>query len=228
MENKEISYKFQGEGLNTEEKSWGKKRFAEYRSAYPHLNKLGSLHLLEELVWKESIQERFKKQIGQLGEEAKKKAKKNNEVVDFDKIETIPPYLQKSIDDGLTSIVYLKTKLGMFEDQKTTDEFEKIQQLKIKAAEYRREHPLSFKTTCPHCAKAFYLKRKTEHFEEFKSPFAEDKVLNNKPLFTLYKIGKLTKEEVAKVLGVFPDYLDWLDKKIYGNEVKQNPATSES
>ena len=212
-EKKDIVYVFQGEGLNDDEKKWGRQRFKEYRISYPHLNKLANLHILEELVWKETIQERFKKQIGHLGI-----TKEKNGITE---IVSIPKPLQESINDGLTQIIDIKNKLGMFEDQKVTDEFEKIQLLKEKAAEYRRQHPLSFRTTCPHCAKHFYLKRRTENFESFKSPFADDNVINNRPLFNLYKTGKLTKEEVADVLGVSPDYVDWLDEKIYNNVLKK-------
>lgn len=216
MENKEIVYVFQGVGLTDDEKKWGKQRFRDYRSSYPHLNKLGNLHLLEELVWKEVMQERFKIQIGKLGED---KNKKNTDGTNT--LEPIPHHLQESLDSGLQSIIELKTKLGMFEDQKTTDAFKDFLALKEKAAEYRKTHPLSFKCTCPYCAKVFYLKRRTEHFKEFKSPFAEDKVLNNRPLFAIYKEGRLTKEDMAAVLGVSPDYVAWLDEKIFGN-VKKN------
>ena len=213
--------KFVGEGLLTGEKRWGSTRFKDYLASYPHLTKLGNLQLLEELVWKEVIQERFKKQIGALGLE---KTGKDGTVT----IESIPKNIQEAADEGLRFITELKTKLGMFEDQKMSDAFKEFMALKAKASEYRKLHPLSFKCTCPFCAKIFYLKRRTEHFEEFKSPFAEDKVLNNKPLFELYKSGKLTREEVAGVLGVSPDYLDWLDEKIYGNPKKQaDKPTSE-
>lgn len=207
-----ITYSFTGEGLTADEKKWGTKRFKDYRSSYSNLNKLGNLQLLEELVWKEAIQERFKKQIGILGEESSKTG--------VNTITPIPKHLQESVNDGLTSIIELKTKLGMFEDQKVLDAFKEFQMMKEKAAEYRKTHPLSFKTTCPFCARNFYLKRRTEHFKEFTSPFAEDKVLNNRPLFALYKSGKLTKEDVAAVLGTSPDYVDWLDEKVYGNVKK--------
>jgi hypothetical protein len=208
----ENQYKFIGEGLSVSEKRWGCSRFQDYLNSFAHLNKLGNIQLLEELVWKEVIQERYKKQIGALG----KVIGKNTD--GSDKIEPVNKQLQEAADESLRFITELKTKLGMFEDQKTTDAFKEFLLLRVKAAEYRKAHPLSFKTTCPFCARAFYLKRRTEHFEEFKSPFAEDKVVNNKPLFKLYKDGKLTKEDVRDVLGVSLDYVDWLDENVYGNK----------
>lgn len=222
MERKDnFSYKFTGEGLDPDEKKWGQKRFNDYRANYPHLNKLSNLQLLEELVWKETIQERFKRQVGDVGKKQADLAKDKGQ----SEIPQIPTYLQDSLSEGLTSIIELKTKLGMFEDQKTLDAFKDFQDMKTKAAEYRKTHPLSFKTTCPFCARQYYLKRRTDKYEEFTSPFVEDKVLNNRPLFKLYKDGKITKEEVAAVLGVSPDYVDWLDEKVYGNVKKATTVT---
>lgn len=216
----EIRYQFAGNGLTNEEKVWGQKRFNEYRESYPHLNKRATLQMVEEVVWMECLQEKYKKQIGDRDkiyqENLAKGVTSNNE---------IPKYLQESIADGMRQITELKTKLGLFEDQKMTDAFKDFQLMKDKAAEYRRTHPLVFKTTCPFCARAYALKRRTEHFEEFISPFLEEKILNNKPLFALYKSGKLTKEDVAAVLGTSPKYVDWLDEKVYGNKVKKAEAT---
>jgi hypothetical protein len=224
---KEIEYSFSGEGLTTLEKRWGGFRFKDYRKSYPHLNKLGNLQLLEELVWAEAIQERFKKQVGELeGDTSRGKADGSN--AEKRKSEPISSKLLEAIDNGLTQIILLKTKLGMFEDQKQTDEFKRMQELEEKAAEYRRQHPLSYKITCPRCAGICYLKRKTEGYEEFISPFyADDKVLKNDELHSDYKKGIFTKERYASYLGVSPDYIDWLDEKIYHNVKKDISATPE-
>lgn len=198
---------FEGTGLSDSEKAWGVTRFAEYRKAFPHLNKQGNLYLLEELVWRECIQERFKIQVGEL---------KKNAVT---AMAPLSKDLTTSINDGLSQITEMKTKLGMFEEQKTLDSFKYIQETKEKFAAYRLAHPLVFKCTCPKCAFSFGIKRRMEHFEEFVSPFLESKILNNDPLFKLYKQGKITKDDVANVLGVSPKYVDWLDKKVYGNVI---------
>lgn len=200
---------FIGSGLEPDEVAQGRIRFEGYKTSYPQLNKQSNKQLLEELVWLECLQERFKKQVGIVTQP--KKAPDGTT-----KVESVPGHLQKSIADNLTQIVDIKTKLGLFEDQKTLDAFRDFENLKKKAAEYRAQHPLSFKTSCPHCTKIFYLKRRTEGFEEFISPFyADDKVVKNTPLYNLYKAGKITKEEFAEVLGVSPDYAAWLKEKVY-------------
>lgn len=215
---KSIRYDFKGTGLEKEELSWAKKRFTEYRGAFPHLNKLGSLQMLEDLVWRETIQERQKKQISFAGT-----GKVRDDGTKFPDYVAKP--LQESFDNISAQINDLKKNLGMFEEQKTTDEFKKIQELEEKVAEYRRTHPLSFKVTSPYDGKIFYLKRRTEGYEPFISPFyADDKVLKNTPLYNLYKNGKITKQEMADVLGVSPDYVDWLIKKFYASDTTKSAA----
>ena len=206
---KAIKDTFVGSGLTPEEQRLGAARHSEYRKNYPQLNKLSNLQLLEELVWLECLQERFKKNVGvvtkpTVGADGK------------EKIESIPRHLQDSIANGLNQIIELKTKLGLFEDQKTLDAFKDMEELKKKAAEYRKLNPLSFKCTCPFCTKIFFLKRRTDQYEELKSPFyMDDKVLKNDYLHQLQKEGKITKEDEARVLGVSNDYPDWLDEHIY-------------
>jgi hypothetical protein len=210
---------FYGSGLTKEEISKGSLRYNEYLKNYPQLNKLSNLQLLDDLVWLECIQERFKEQVGVIitqdpipGPDGKKKHP-----------ESVPKLLQESIANGLEQIIGLKTKLGLFEDQKTIDAFKDFEILKEKAAEYRATHPLEFQTTCCHCGKIYFLKRRTVGFESHKSPFfAEDKILRNDYLHKLQKDGKITKEDEAMVLGTSPDYPDWLDKYVYGHKPKVN------
>ena len=200
---------FVGSGLTPEEQSRGKKIFAEYRKSYPQLNKPSNLQLLEELVWLECLQERYKKQVGIVTSPS---TTPDGKV----KIEPVPGHLQDSISENLTQIIELKTKLGLFEEQQQLDAYKDLESAQKKFAQYRREHPLEFKTTCPHCTKYFFLKRRTTNYEEFISPFyADDKVLKNTPLHNLFKAGKVTKEEYASVLGVSPDYVQWLEEHFY-------------
>lgn len=202
---------FTGSGLTPEEVSLGRIRYSEYLKNYPQLNKLSNKQLLEELVWLECLQERFKKNVGIVSMPTTAPDGKMA-------IAAIPRHLNESITEGLNQIMALKTKLGLFEDQKQLDAFRDIDDLKHKAAEYRKQNPLSFKCTCPYCSKIFFLKRRTTNFEEFKSPFyAEDKILKNDYLHKLQKEGKITIHDEAQVLGVSDDYPEWLDEHVYMN-----------
>ncbi len=72
--------------------------------------------------------------------------------------------------------------------------------------------------SCPHCSKTIMLKIRTKAWEALKHPFFQDKILGNKELWKVFKEGKITKEEQAKILGVTPQYIDWLEEKIFKND----------
>ena len=210
-----IEFEFTGSGLTTPEKNWGKKRFAQYRQNYPHLHKMSDLQLLEELVFQEALHERVKEKIGSITKT--KKVEESSEV---------PKFLQESLRDGLDLQFKLKEKLGLFEDKKKLDVFQDFQDMMNKAREYRRTHPDLFKVTCVHCAKYFFLKRRTDAYETFKSPLFKDKVLCNPVLWDWYKSGKINKDEYADALGVSPDYIDWLKDHIFEIPEKKPVDTS--
>jgi len=204
---------FIGSGLQPDEILIGREKFLNYRKSYPQLNKLSNLQLLEELVWLECLQERYKVQVGTV---TKPKADKETGEI---KIEPVPRHLSEAIAANLEQILSLKTKLSLFEDQKVSDAFQALDDMMKKAAEYRKQNPLQFKTTCPHCAKIYFLKRKTTGYDEFVSPFyADDKVLKNDELHACWKEGILPIERYAKSMGVSTDYILWLDEKIYKNK----------
>jgi hypothetical protein len=200
---------FTGSGLNTKEVEKGGIRYQEYLKNYPQLNKPSNLMLLEELVWLECLQERFKEQVGVI-------IKPTTGPDGQTKIESVPKNLQESIANNLEQIINLKTKLGLFDDKETSDAFKFLEAMFNKATAYRKANPLQFKTTCLHCGKYNFLKRRTDKFEEYKSPFyADDKVLKNDELHACWKEGILPIERYAKAMGVSTDYILWLEEKIF-------------
>lgn len=213
MEDKDKTYQFEGTGLTEEQVLWGKKRFDEYIASYPHLNTLGNSQLLEELVWVEAILEANKQSRAEIiNTKAKPGSAASGETA-------LSKRLNDEIQSGRDEVIALKTKLAMFEAHKDRDAYQTIQELMEKFETYRKNNPSSFKCTCPFCAKSFALMRRTDQYQEFLSPFLEDKILNNRPLMELYHQCILTKEQVAKVLGVYPQFIDWLDAKCYGRKM---------
>ena len=89
-ENKDNSkYKFQGTGLSVSERNFAKKAFNKYLSTYPNPS-YSDLQLLEELVYRETIHERYKKKIGDLSKDEKVKEEK-----------IIPKYLLEFLNENL-------------------------------------------------------------------------------------------------------------------------------
>lgn len=192
---------FKGTGLTPNEKRIAQRKYKKYKETY-HIDSLSDLQLLESLVFRETIQERTKEQI------------KN----DVDKEKVLNPTstrLMNIINNNEECILILKEKLGLFEDKKVKDPFKHIQILKKKFKKWREENQGSRTLICPRCSKMIMLKIRTKAWEALKHPFFKDRILANKHLWNLYKEGKITKEDIAKILGCSSDYVNWLNEKIY-------------
>ena len=210
MEEK-IKYEYKGVGLNRTEFKHGKEKFDEYCSVY-HINAYSDLQLLEELIYREITQERFKIEI----EEKKASTEKKNKTLkEEDKKEVaVPKYVVDAMNTNLDQVLSLKEKLGLLNNHEGDDGFKYIQQLEEKFRKWCQENQdRSF--ACPHCSKIVLLYMKQEYWETMKHPFFESKVLGNKKLWELYKEKILTKKQVADVLGCSEKHIDWLEKKIY-------------
>ena len=111
MENEDKQkYEYRGIGLNKSEKYFGQKKFDEYCSIY-HINAYSDLQLLEEVVYREILQEQFKVQI----EEKKKEIeKKNKTLAEKDQKEiAVPTYVVDAMNTNLDQVLALKEKLGL-------------------------------------------------------------------------------------------------------------------
>jgi len=118
------------------------------------------------------------------------------------------------MNDNLEQIFILKEKLVLLNDKQGDDGFNYIQQLENKFKKWCEENQ-DRTFSCPHCSKMVLLYMKQDYWETMKHPFFESKVLGNKKLWTLYKENKITKADVAEVLGCSEKFVDWLESKIY-------------
>lgn len=200
-------YKFQGTGLSVAERNSAKKAFNKYLSTYPNPS-YSDLQLLEELVYRETIHERYKKKIDELN--------KNDSVKEKN---IIPKYLLEFLNENLAQQIILKEKLGLFKE-KVEDEYKALQILEKKFKIWKENHIEERKVTCPFCSEIFFLNIRTTGFTESKLKLFKNKVLCNEHLWACYKEGKITKEDFAKILNVSNDYIDWLESKIYDKPSK--------
>jgi len=202
-----LNYKFQGTGLKGYELRSARKRFEDYCDKY-HFESISDLQLLEELVYRESLQERYKKKILDI---ANKEGVKEENVV--------PTYVLKALDENLSKQLEIKDKLGLFNTNKGKDPLRHFKTLTKKFHKWMENNQASRTFSCPFCSKMIMLKIKTDSYDALKHPFFKDKILSNKHLWKLYKEGKITKLDVAKVLlgdeVTTSDYVDWLAEKIY-------------
>jgi len=208
---KDLGYKFQGTGLTAKEHRQAKKLFEEYRNQY-HIDTLSDLQLLGEVVFRETLQIRYKQQAEKCAKDAKETNDKKPHIV--------PKYIREALDENLEQILILKDKLGLFSESKEETPFQYIQTLKKKFKKWMEDNQGSRSFACPHCSKMVMLKIKMDAWDALKHPFFKDRILANEHLWKLYKEGKITKKDIAQTLGCAVDYVDSLEERIYNKGSK--------
>jgi DNA-directed RNA polymerase subunit RPC12/RpoP len=211
-ENNNDNYKFDGTGLSTGEKRQGKNLFDEYQTKY-HIQNVSDISILNELVFREILQIRYKKKVEKY---SKAKTSDDNAIV--------PPSIIKFLDENLAKVLELKKELGLLQENKGDDAFTYVQTLKEKFAKWREENQASREITCPYCSKIILLKIRTEIWESMKHPYFKDKILYSEHLLNLYLDKKITKEDVAKILGVSDYYITWLLERWHDRKEKENKS----
>lgn len=213
-------YSFQGTGLSTKEKNWAKGRYEEYQKHY-YINSFSDNQLLEELVFYESLQERYKKQIQKTEkqvEEAveevvdgKKKTKKKKVYV------KIPDWLLDALDNNLKTILNLKKQLGLLNKEDIDEAKTEKQKLK-KFRIWQLENQACREGQCTKCGEMVLFAVKVDHYNMHKHPNFMDVHFFNKPAWRCYFGKKITKLELAKIMlgedTTLSDYIDWVEREL--------------
>jgi len=205
--NKE-EYKFKGEGLEDTEKRNAHKKFDEYCEAY-HISSVSDLQLLEELVYRETLGARIKNTIAD---------KKKNQEQEKKEI-TVAKYMIEALNENLEQILALKEKLGLFENKDGQNGFDYIQQLKEKFKNWEEQNQLCRETKCPHCSKMILLHLRIDKYEAIKHPYFTDLIIGNEEMWKWVKEGKISKEELAKALGISPKYINYIEELKFSKSI---------
>jgi DNA-directed RNA polymerase subunit RPC12/RpoP len=190
--------------IDTDETKIAKKLLKKYINTYT-IETISEQNTLKQLVFLEVFNIRIQTELNNYHKEE----------------QPSPPKLVESLHSNLNQISALKDKLGISKDkQKQTqgEGYAVLDTLFKKWKKWRDENQGSRTLTCPHCGKMVLLKIRTDIWETQKHPFFKDRILANPHLMELYKSGKITKRDVAEVLGTSVDYISWLISKVYYRE----------
>ena len=207
--------KFSGKGLSGIDLRDAGKLFKEYLKQYS-FTQLSDIQLVEELVYREIMQNRFKEKIDNFEKKHKKEGHDN----------ITPSSMLQPLNENFEQILKLKESLGLLKDKTSEDGFQYIQKLKEKFKVWKNENQASRTIVCPECSKMLMLRIRTDIWEAQKHSFFKDKLLFNEHLVQLYLDKKITDVDVAKILGTTPEYTEWLIKKFNLRKQVENEKCS--
>ncbi|MHA1437863.1 MAG: hypothetical protein ACTSPD_09800 [Promethearchaeota archaeon] len=198
--------------FDKEEQEQAQKLFNSYKENC-HVERLSETNLLKDLVFLEILSNRYKKQINE-------KSKKDENT----KEKKIPTHLIRAFHDNVDKIMTMKDKLFGSKDE--NDPYKFIALLMKKFKLWRKKNQLTRFRICPHCHKAIQLQLRAEYWDAIKHPWFRDRFLYNEHLFDLYFLGKIKKEDVAKILQgknvKSTDYVDLIIEKVKNMRAQEN------
>jgi len=127
----------------------------------------------------------------------------------------VPEDQLKSIISMMKQVSDLKKELGFYiKEKEESDGYKIVQRMLDRAKLWREKNQGTRHLLCPHCQEMVLLKIRTDSWEAQKHPYFNDhRILTNKHLMRLYCEGKLSKDDVASVLEVSEEYVEWLMEK---------------
>ena len=145
----------------------------------------------------------------------------------------VPIVELRAMNEINEQILTLKKTLGLSDEKRGNNPIEYINSLKRKMLAWGKEQfQLSRFRKCPNCSQPLLLLMRPEAWEAYKHPFIKDRYLFNEHLWKLYKEGKITSLDMAKVLlgkDVKVDYyIKWLEEKLQNKIAESGDDSKES
>jgi hypothetical protein len=192
----------EGSWVNESEKTQAEELYNKYLESY-NLTSASDREGLKNLVFYEIFAQRLQKII------SKKSVDEKGE------FQAPGKNLMEALNNANEQIVEWKERLGLFENKTENDGFTLFQILKKKVLDWFYRNPNIPYLPCPYCQGDLYIKlREPQLYEAVKHPLFKDKILWNDALLEYVHEGKLTVEEVARVLETSATLISlMLDKK---------------
>jgi len=217
MEKKEITnlireLDIKGLFINRNEKNYAVKLASRYFEDYG-LSGEAEKQSLKTIIYLEVMKKRYQKFLNERNEDKEDKS--------------LPRQAMESYNQIVDQCEKLKENLGLTRKQLQAQESEPLKAMKQMEEifkDYIIENRDSFNFECPVCQNWTLIYRRCSDdagFIRIKHPMFKNSELYNEPLFELYEQGRLTFEEIAKVLSVPKEYIEKIYQEIYLIEKKK-------
>lgn len=183
--------------IDKEEKKQAKSLLRKYLDDFS-IENISDKNSLKQLIYCEIIQIRLQTILNELSKPG----------------QSLPLQMLEALQKNSDKINDFKAKLNLVsEKQGKTSGFDAYQDFLKRIKIWCKNNP-SRHRPCPHCGKQIKLIMRPDVWDASKHGFFPyDRVIGNKHLISLYKQNKLNKKDLALILEVSEDYIDWLVKK---------------
>lgn len=162
--------------------------------------------MLRQLIDQELIAERFKHLL-------KTQYSASNPAQDMDMVE--------QLDKVVERITKLKKDLGLANKDDVQNSWLGFwNKLEKKCINYYKEHAAETYTKCPRCQHIYRLILRIDNKEKVSATFFKGTKVYNKKLFSLYHEKRLTEIEIAEILGVSVQYIQYIYDEVFLPERK--------
>jgi uncharacterized C2H2 Zn-finger protein len=134
---------------------------------------------------------------------------------------TIPIAFIQQVTELTNQIMDLKDKLGLSKQKEQQTVLDEWNKLKAKALAYYKESAGCNICRCPECKKLFYILKDMRGHTTEKAPIFKKTVLYSREMYSWLEKGLITKEQLAKALGISIDGIIYIYENIYKNDTSE-------
>jgi translation initiation factor 2 beta subunit (eIF-2beta)/eIF-5 len=127
------------------------------------------------------------------------------------------------LDKVVERISYLKKELGLsVKDKEQNSWLQHWIKLEKKCLNYYKEHAAETYTRCPKCQNVYRLLMRVENKDKSSATFFKGTKIYNKKLFSLYHEKRISEVEIAEILGVSIQYIQYIYNEVFLSEKKED------
>lgn len=129
----------------------------------------------------------------------------------------------KQLDEVVERISVLKKELGLtVKDKEQNSWLQYWNKLEKKCLNYYKDHAAETYTRCPKCQNVYRLLMRIDNKDKVSATFFKGTKIYNKKLFSLYHEKRISEVEIAEILGVSIQYIQYIYSEVFLSEKKED------